>query len=433
MARKRRTVLSDSGFGQRKIYSSSGSILSVTDYPQTFLAFQETTSFPHPFQHRNKTRFRDGRDCGGPFRSQVANIRTGKRMVHMSNFTVPGVAYREYIGPIYAWAQSFTPNSSSFVPPSSDAQLDGYGTTAISRCLPTNPLAGMGQFLGELKELPSPSKVATMLPAMKSLLKHPGRKFKSLKEAQRVSQAAADDYLNFQFGWLPFVKDLKNLFNTARDAEKHVKQYVRDSGRNVRRRYNFPDIVDVQVETLPRSQAWGAPTLDTSLYVDRGYMTKTTTTKYKRWFSGCFTYYLPKQDAFLGDARRREALASKLYGLRIDPDLVWKLAPWSWAVDWVTNFGDVVNNVTRFAQDGLVMRYGYMMETITKTVEYSLTDLHLKKEGKVNLTQTYVYTTKSRRKATPFGFGLDPGSLSTRQWSIIGALGISKAPRSLNF
>jgi hypothetical protein len=291
----------------------------------------------------------------------------------------------------------------------------------------------MGQFLGELRELPSPSKVAQMLPTVQWALKHPGRRYKSLKHASRFGKDAASDYLNFQFGWLPLVKDLKSLFETAGEAEKHVKQWVRDSGRNIRRRYNFPDEVVVETETLASSLAWGSPQLDTSLYNSRGVMRKTTTTTYRRWFSGCFTYYLPKQDAFLGRWRQQRSLDKKLYGLTIDPATVWKIAPWTWATDWVTNFGDVVNNVTRFAQDGLVMRYGYMMETITRKVEYALTDLDLKKEGKVNLTQTYVYTTKSRRRATPYGFGLDPGTFSARQWSIIGALGISKVPRGLDF
>lgn len=433
MPRKRRTYLIDSGFGQRKIYGSGGNLLSTTDYPQTFIGLQETFSIPHPFQHRRKTRFRDGRDCGGRFVTQIAHCIPGKRIVSMSNFVAPGTAYRTYDGPIYAWAQTFSPNSGSFVSPSSSAVLDGLGATAISRCLPTNPIAGMGQFLGELRELPSPSKVAQMLPTVQWALKHPGRRYKSLKHASRFGKDAASDYLNFQFGWLPLVKDLKSLFETAGEAEKHVKQWVRDSGRNIRRRYNFPDEVVVETETLASSLAWGSPQLDTSLYNSRGVMRKTTTTTYRRWFSGCFTYYLPKQDAFLGRWRQQRSLDKKLYGLTIDPATVWKIAPWTWATDWVTNFGDVVNNVTRFAQDGLVMRYGYMMETITRKVEYALTDLDLKKEGKVNLTQTYVYTTKSRRRATPYGFGLDPGTFSARQWSIIGALGISKVPRGLDF
>lgn len=427
MTRKRRLYLVHSNKGQRKIYSSSGALLSTTDYDAMFTGLQETTSFPHPFQHRNKTRFRDGRDCGGAFRSQNTWCNPGERMVSISNFTAPGVAYRTYDGPIYAWARTHSPVTFN-ISPSSDSVLDGYGATAISRCLPTNPLSGMGQFLGEMKEIPRPSKLAELFGRMIDFRKHPGRKFKSYKQALKHGKAAADDYLNFQFGWVPFARDLRDFAKTVKDSEKLIAQYERDSGRNVRRRYRFPDVVVTEVEELPRSQAWGAPQLDTSLYNDRGYITKTTTTKTEVWFSGCFTYYLPKQEL-----ARKAALAKKLYGLSLDPDLVWNLAPWTWALDWVTNFGDVVNNVTRFAQDGLVMRYGYVMEKKTQTITYALRDLDLKKEGKVNLTQTYTTVSKRRRRATPFGFGLDPGSFNARQWSIVAALGISKAPRSLDF
>lgn len=123
-----------------------------------------------------------------------------------------------------------------------------------------------------------------------------------------------------------------------------------------------------------------------------------------------------------------------MFGLRLDPELLWNLAPWSWALDWVGNYGDVIGNISAFTQDGLVMNYGYMMEHITVDTSYVLVGLALKGNASdVNPIQVISQEVKSRRRATPYGFGKNPDSFSNRQWSIIAALGISKVPRSLNF
>jgi len=51
----------------------------------------------------------------------------------------------------------------------------------------------------------------------------------------------------------------------------------------------------------------------------------------------------------------------------------------------------------------------------------------------IGASERRITSVKQRSVATPFGFGLDPGAFSPKQWSIIAALGFSKAPRSLNF
>jgi hypothetical protein len=43
----------------------------------------------------------------------------------------------------------------------------------------------------------------------------------------------------------------------------------------------------------------------------------------------------------------------------------------------------------------------------------------------VQLSQTFGTIQKIRRKATPYGFGLNPNTFSTRQWAIIAALGLT--------
>jgi len=92
-----------------------------------------------------------------------------------------------------------------------------------------------------------------------------------------------------------------------------------------------------------------------------------------------------------------------------------------------------MSNISSFATDGLVLQYGYIMEhkrvhgEIVVTVppaqvsEYGLTSSVFKR--------TYVREYKVRYPANPYGFGIDDTSLTKRQLSILGALGLSKGTR----
>jgi hypothetical protein len=135
------------------------------------------------------------------------------------------------------------------------------------------------------------------------------------------------------------------------------------------------------------------------------------------------------EDAISSFARSAE-MAKRIYGIRVSPEVLWNLTPWSWAIDWVTNAGDVMSNISAFTSEGLVMRYGYVMETTTTRITDTLRPT-LGKYGPYTLKHSYGTTVKVRRRATPYGFGLDPGTFSTYQWGIIAALGISKAPKAL--
>lgn len=127
---------------------------------------------------------------------------------------------------------------------------------------------------------------------------------------------------------------------------------------------------------------------------------------------------------------RNAKIAERIWGVRLNPEVLWNLTPWSWAADWVTNAEDVFANVSAFSSEGLVMRYGYVMETTTTRITDTLRPT-LGKYGPYTLQHSYGTTVKVRRRATPYGFGLDPGTFSAYQWGIIAALGISKAPKTL--
>jgi hypothetical protein len=162
-----------------------------------------------------------------------------------------------------------------------------------------------------------------------------------------------------------------------------------------------------------------------------GKLTKTREETYTYWFSGAYTYHYADGDRAVDKMRAAEQRLAKLFGVRVTPELLWELTPWSWAADWFVNTGDVIHNLSAFGNDSLVMRWGYIMCHYTCRDTYLAEGVSLKGNASGPLTQTFVTDVKKRVKATPYGFGLDPDAFTPRQWAILGALGISRGSRLL--
>jgi hypothetical protein len=154
-------------------------------------------------------------------------------------------------------------------------------------------------------------------------------------------------------------------------------------------------------------------------------MIRTETWK-RTWFSGAFTYYLPTGYQARKEVDRLTLFANEILGLELTPDLLWNVAPWSWAADWFSNTGDVVSNISDAASVGLIMRWGYIMEhSINKVTYVPLTTNLIDSKAKAS-PLSFITETKVRRGANPFGFGLNWEGLSPFQLSIAAALGISR-------
>jgi hypothetical protein len=128
---------------------------------------------------------------------------------------------------------------------------------------------------------------------------------------------------------------------------------------------------------------------------------------------------------------RKALLAKEILGVDLTPEVVWNLTPWSWAVDWFSNVGDVLSNISDTIDDSLLMRYGYIMEhtivrdTYTRKYDRPFWDKSVLLDSGVSL----VTETKLRRRANPFGFGMSWEGLSPKQLSILASLGITRSGR----
>jgi hypothetical protein len=336
--------------------------------------------------------------------------------------------YTGYDGPVIVHSnRSFGPEDFSELIDfaATEDGLNALGTTAISRCLPTNPISDLPVAVAELFSEGLPQAIGAQI-----------------KRGGRVTPALlSGEYLNSEFGIKPFIADLLKFREATLKADRLIAQFRRDSGKLIRRGYRFPDRTETYIVDhgddggygkwlggpLPSMEGFLTPVLDGY----SGTRVDVNTVVHKRWFKGAFTYYIPSSKDLLSRVRREEAEIRHLYG-GITANTIWNLLPWSWAADWFTNAGDVIQNISAFANDGLVMPYGYIMEhcelhsyrTVTgarfgRMVEPDVIDLP-------PISNTYSAVFKRRRKATPFGFGIEDTELTNRQYAIATALGLSR-------
>jgi hypothetical protein len=278
-------------------------------------------------------------------------------------------------------------------------EVNSKGATAIARCRPASPLVEGATAIAEL---------TAGLPAI------PGR-----------TGTASGEFLNYQFGVAPTASDLSGLRKSAQTAEEKLSQLERDSGKLIRRRYDYEAESTREVVGTSNGQfLWLAGGVPTSVYLQQGgKLTHEKLTSKRAWFSGAFTYHLPPK----GEWRRKIAELDYLYGVKPGIDTAWNLVPFSWLADWQSNMGDVASNIDAFAQDGLVMKYGYLMceQTIVHRVTLENVVCLDGVWQPLKTTAEIVATTQQRSGANPFGFGVDPTSLTGRQTAILAALGFA--------
>lgn len=391
-------------FPSGKLKDGSGKVVLKGD-PVSFIGRQYTASEGHP-------RGRDGRyHEGGSFytvdvRYVVPNAHVN--IVHPYN----GLTYSGsmYTPPLIA---DVSDSGIDVIRSKDTSDLDSAGATAISAISPTNPNVNIAQQVGELHQ----DGIKRSLPGVATW-----------QNRTKIAKAAGSEYLSAVFGWIPLTDEMTNLAHTVRNADDYISQYNSGAGKNTRREFTYP--VETTTSTSNKIQRPGLAGMSlSSEWFDEDVVPRLTEVREstsRKWFVGAFTYATPPQGDTYGEVKNAAARANVLYGTTLTPDVVWELTPWSWAIDWFSNVGDVVNNFTNMAINGLVMRYGYMMEEqtikVTRTIDHCGYKTIADRSAPTSVT---VMSSKVRRPANPFGFGLSWDGLSPSQLLIAAALGIT--------
>lgn len=309
----------------------------------------------------------------------------------------------------------------------------GYDTLAWDRLKPRVNRTNLAQFLYELKDLPG------QLETTANLLNNSWRSFGGgYSTVTMHPKSAAENFLNHEFGWVPFLSDLWDLYDTYNRSNEFISQLSRDNGSWVRKRAVLKSET-TQRHVGRRYSAGVEPFgfqiqgLCNDFVVDgitcKGYFDLTEVVTTKVWATGHFKFYRPEFDsndpAFGGLLETGQRLMT-LYGLRITPSLLYKITPWSWTVDWFTSFGKYIDRMDDFIVDGIVSRdLCIMMSTKREMTKTSVINFA---GGKRTFTWRRNVSMKVRKVAdSPYGFDATWNNISVRQAAILASIGITRS------
>jgi len=149
---------------------------------------------------------------------------------------------------------------------------------------------------------------------------------------KRRKRPSGDSSVSFNFGWNQLYRDVALLFDFTEHVEERITQLnALYSGRGLRRtRTVWTEQVDDIVQPISL-QSQGASVSGI----------RTTRTSYKKWVSTRWKPAneltpTPSSDEIIQNARYL------VHGWKLAPIDIWNALPWSWLIDYFSNFGDVL-------------------------------------------------------------------------------------------
>jgi hypothetical protein len=300
----------------------------------------------------------------------------------------------------------------------SDLEMYSIGSTGIARSAPNDPNASLATTIGELRVGKGVKGKGFETPSIPGIALWK----EQVKTVRAVFRHGGSEYLNYQFGWAPLVRDVQGIAHAVNDSANIWQAYKKGSDKATRVGYHYP-------EQFSDPKTWNGNATPLSArypaFLKSGAYSRT---ERQDWFAGAFRYHVPDPDENFGEKMNYwQSKAGKILGVRLTPDTMWELAPWSWAIDWFTGTGDLIKNISNLGTDGLVLQYGYAMST-QKTV-FELTSTVDLDGNPVRSSRTETKTRFRRIPATPYGFNVDLSTLSAQQNAILVALGLSSIKR----
>lgn len=170
-------------------------------------------------------------------------------------------------------------------------------------------------FLGELRDI---KRMVDILP----------KKHFNLRNWRDVFRYANGGHLNYQFGWKPYFRDLKNVGRSIESFDRRFLKFKQNQLKPITRHATDNAIENTATWSEPAVGLW------TREYTSSVKVTNASTFK--------FDYKVPNY----GSMRLRAWLDT--FGLHLNPQNVWALMPWSFVVDWSM---DVSSQLSQFNQD----------------------------------------------------------------------------------
>jgi hypothetical protein len=255
-----------------------------------------------------------------------------------------------------------------------------------------------------------------------------------------VRNYVGSEGLNIMFGWTPLIQEYANLIKTGMALERVI--YYESFRR--KRQWDGPNLRQDLSGTISLNNLNGV--YQQSCFPLAGEVTGTSTgygIQYQQQAEliALEDYHFSSKYTGLAKAGRRansfgdQAMdVVKRMGLVDDPELLWDLTPYSWLVDWFSTMGESLANAHVYSPLSGKYTADYAYLTTKQSVSVSGTLLRritpitgdVKSHSLTSASSMQNSVGKWRARATPFGFGLQLGSLSASQFAVLVALGFAK-------
>ena len=319
-----------------------------------------------------------------------------------------------------------------------------YGAQAYAALRPDYPDFSPAASLYELRDTPASllHRFKTMRRKVKKAQKAriSRRKFIKRSLAEYRARRYGSYYLMVKFGWLPLFKDICDFTQAFKNRERRYQQMLRDAGRPVRRRRrishsgNSKDAGDAPVKynSVVHSTTYNTkmqPIQVTQCYPN-GLPGATSENQAwadtEIWCEGQSRYWLPPGPH---DAAFKAEMMQRILGMRLSPDAVYNMIPWSWLADYFTTLGSFVKAISPGIADRYVFDYAYLMHSMKHTydlvcTQWVFTNKAGTKTERITARKSTVWSRKTRIVASPVGWGLRKEDLSPFQAAALAALAV---------
>ncbi len=266
-------------------------------------------------------------------------------------------------------------------------------------------------------------------------------KASGLKDA---SQALGSEWLNNQFGWTPILSDVNAATKVLTTLDSLL--FPEDNTRRVVKR-----ILHSRAAT---QSGTGSLTTEPPLRMNGGLPTRSDYASVLK-FQGTTNFqagpvemdYTASEVISLWTTARFNTgpkpstanngyldKAIELLGLELNANTLWELTPWSWLIDWFSNIGTVIENLTSLGLSNTILNYAYttMRREAHSGVVARPAEVHpLRYYSITSVSGDFIYSWRTDQKvrlaASPFGFDVSLDVLNPGQWGILVALGLARS------
>lgn len=151
----------------------------------------------------------------------------------------------------------------------------------------------------------------------------------NLRSWSDVLKYANGLHLNYNFGWKPFLADVKNTFRGVSTFESRLNKFLQEQDSSIYRHVSKGQV------TTAFDESWTLP-WNTNF---RARVAGTITTTHSAGFR--FSYHSPYDRGELNWRGMLDTL-----GLHVNPSNIWAVLPWSFVVDWFVDVGGALDTLS---------------------------------------------------------------------------------------